>query len=64
MVKNPEVVEYPPNGQLLGDVVGVVEHHIRVLGVPMKNLWEHPTETKCIHARRRNKTKENRYRLG
>ena len=52
MTKNPETVEDPLDGQLPRDVVGVIEHHIRVLEVSMTNLREHPIEPIGIHRRR------------
>ena len=55
MAKNPETVEYPPDGQLPRDVVGAVEHHIVVLEVPITNLREHPTEPIGVHTGRRKK---------
>ena len=49
MAKNPEAVEDPPDGQLPRDVVGVVEHHIGMMEVPMSNLRENSTEPKGVH---------------
>ena len=49
MAENSKTVEDPLDGQLLGDVVGAVEHHIGVIEVPMMNLQKHPTKTITIH---------------
>ena len=53
MAKNPEVVKDPPDGQLSKDIVGVVEHHIGMLEVPMPNLRENLTEPIDVHKWRR-----------
>ena len=50
MAKNPEAVEDPLDGQLPRDIVGVVEHHIEILEVPVTDLWEYPTELISIHS--------------
>ena len=49
MAENVEVIKDPFDGQLPWDVVGAIEHHIRMLEVPMTNLREHPTEPIGIH---------------
>ena len=53
MAENTEAIEDVLDGQVPWDVVGVIEHHIGVLEVPMTNLRMHSTEGKGIHAGRR-----------
>ena len=53
MAENTKTIKDPLDGQLPWDVIGAVEHHIRVLEVPMTNLREHPTEPIGIHTGRR-----------
>ena len=49
MAENAETIEDPLDGQTPGDVVVAVEHHVRVLKVPMTNLRVHSTKAISIH---------------
>ena len=49
MAEDAETIKYPSDGELLRNIVGVIEHHIGMVEVPMPNLSHHTTKGKRIH---------------
>lgn len=39
MAKNADVIEDSLDGKLLGNVIGAIKHHIRLLEIMVTNLW-------------------------